>query len=204
MNATLTRDSRADELTAADLDPTPAAAPTTGPQARRYLRKPTGPAGTHGLPRMPKVGLPEKVYLEAARNAGAAGDDLTHEAAKVGQYVTLALRDPDAAWPEKLKCFRHALKRHCRPPEHADDLTRSWYGQLARHVKAYAGAEALRLALEVQECYETRQGLGQTAESICDDAEEFFDAVCPHCETCPPVYNPQDWEQLKALRDRWV
>ena len=184
--------------------PTPAAADAATQQVRRYLNRPAGPAGTHGLPKMPRVGLPESVYLKAASDAKARGDDLTHEAAKVGQYLSLALRDADAQWGEKLKYFRHALKRHSQPPEHADDLTRQWFKQLARHVKAYAGAEAVRLAAEVDECYGARRGMGQTAEEVCDDAEEFFDRVCPHCDDCPPIYNEADWVRLKEYRDKWI
>ena len=168
-------------------------------QARRYVEgdKPR-------LPRMPKIGLPEKVYLQAAKEAEARGDDLTVEAAKVGQYVSLALRDLDAPWSTKLKYFRHALKRHARPPEHADDVTKEWFAKLAHHARAYAGAEALRLAAEQDECFDARRSMGQTDDTIADDAESFFDAVCPHCEKCPPIYNPEDWEQLKEMRDRWI
>lgn len=169
-------------------------------QTRRYIARPAGAS----LPKMPKIGLPEKIYLQAAHQAEANRDDLTHEAAKVGQYVSLALRDLDASWSKKLKFFRHALKRHTLPPEHADEVTRAWFKQLARHVKAYAGAEALRLAAEQDECFEARISMGQTADNIAEDAESFFDMVCPHCETCPPIYNAEDWEQLKVFRDRWI
>jgi hypothetical protein len=181
---------------------TTAAKPAT--QATRYLRRTQGPAGTKGLPKMPKIGLPEKVYLRAHDEAKARGDDLTVEAAKVGQYVSLALRDPDASWSKKLKYFRHALKRHAQPPEHADAITKEWFAQLARHVKAYVGAEAVRLATEENERYRTRVDMGQGIDGIAEDAEEFFDNVCPHCDTCPPVYNPEDWERLKVIRDRWI
>ncbi len=168
-------------------------------QAQRYVED-----GKPRVPKMPRIGLPEKVYLQAAKEAEARGDDLTVEAAKVGQYVSLALRDLDAPWSTKLKYFRHALKRHARPPEHADDVTKQWFGKLAHHARAYAGAEALRLAAEQDDCFEARQSMGQSEDNIADDAESFFDAVCPHCDTCPPIYNPEDWEQLKSLRDRWV
>lgn len=169
-------------------------------QTKRYLE----PGNRPHVPKMPKIGLPEKVYLNAAREAEARGDDLTFEAAKVGQYVSLALRDLDARWEKKLKYFRHALKRHCQPPEHADAVTKAWFEKLAAHVKSYAGNEALRLAAEQDECFETRRELGQTADEIAEDAEPFFDMVCPHCDTCPPVYNESEWEQLKEYRDRWI
>jgi hypothetical protein len=156
------------------------------------------------VPRMPRVGLPEKLYLKAAKEATDRGDDLTHEAAKVGQYLTLALADPDADWPHVVKMFRHALKRHCRPPEHADEVTRAWFKKLADHVRKHAGREALRRAAEQDECYETRLNLGQTEDEIAEDAEEFFNDICPHCETCPGLYLEDDWRQLKIFRDRWA
>ena len=168
-------------------------------QASRYVD-----GGKPRVPKMPKIGLPEKVYLQAAKEAESRGDDLTVEAAKVGQYVSLALRNLDAPWATKLKYFRHALKRHARPPEHADAVTKEWFGKLAHHARAYAGAEALRLAAEQDDCFDARRSMGQSEDDIADDAESFFDAVCPHCDSCPPIYNPEDWEQLKALRDRWV
>ena len=73
------------------------------------------PAGRQ-VPPMPRIGLPEETYLHVAHRAERAGANLVFEAAKVGQYVSLALRDPDAPWGTKLRYFRHALKRHCTPP----------------------------------------------------------------------------------------
>ena len=168
-------------------------------QAKRYVHSTRGP-----LPPMPRIGLPEETYLHVAHKAERNGDDLVFEAAKVGQYVTLAMKNPDAEWSQKLKFFRHALKRHCQPPEHADEVTKGWFKGLATFVKAHIGAEALRLAGEEDERYEARQSMGQTTDMIADDAEKFFEMICPMCETCPPIYNDEDWRQLKMYRDRWV
>lgn len=156
------------------------------------------------LPPMPKIGLPEETYLHVAHKAERNGDNLVFEAAKVGQYVSLALRDPDAPWQIKLRYFRHALKRHCQAPESADETTKQWFERLAHLVRAQAGAEALRLAAEVDEMYEARRSLGQDVEHIADDAEKFFEQICPITENCPPVYNEEDWAKLKAVRDRWI
>ena len=169
--------------------------PATG-QAKKYVRGP--------LPPMPKIGLPEETYLHVAAKAQRNGEDLIFEAAKVGQYVSLALRDADGPWQDKVKLFRHALKRHCQPPEHADEMTKGWFKKLAHHVKGYFGAEALRLAGEQDERFDARASMGQSREDIADDAEKFFDAVCPHCDTCPPVYNDEEWRQLRIYRDRWI
>lgn len=162
------------------------------------------PQPATGVPRMPRVGLPEKIYLKAAHDASAKGDDLTHEAAKVGQYLSLAAKDPDASWPSKVKLYRHALKRHSRPPERADKPTRAWFAKLADHVRKHAGAEALRLAAEQETFFNARLAMGQTADDIVGDAEEFFDDVCPYCDTCPALYLEDDWRQLKEMRDRWI
>ena len=156
------------------------------------------------IPQMPKIGLPEETYLHVAHRAERAGDPLVFEAAKVGQYVSLALRDPDAPWQTKLRYFRHALKRHCAAPENADAATKQWFERLANLVRTHAGAEALRLAAEVDEMYQARKSLGQDVEKIADDAERFFDQIAPMIESCPPVYTEEDWAKLKAIRDRWI
>ena len=163
-----------------------------------------GVPGLSKLPGMPKVGLPEQAYLRVAHGASKTCDDLVHEAAKVGQYLTLATRDPDQPWPEKLKAFRHALKHHTRPPEHADDVTKHWFHRLGNHVRKYAGAEALRLCREEDERYEMRRSIGQTDDEIADDAEAFFDGICPNSGRCPPIYLEADWHAMKEIRDKWI
>lgn len=167
-------------------------------QADRYTRA-RGP-----FPPMPRIGLPEETYLHVAHRAERNGDDLLFEAAKVGQYVTLGIRKQDGSWASKLKYFRHALKRHTQPPEHADEMTKEWFKKLAGFVKSHIGAEALRLAGEADDRFEARQSMGQSADDIADDAENFFEMICPMCDTCPPIYNEEDWQQLKIFRDRWV
>ena len=165
-------------------------------QANRYVGR--------GLPPMPKIGLEEDQYLKVAKRAEASGDDLLHEVAKVGQYVTLAVRRPDEKWKKKIKFFHHALKRHCQAPEHADEITKKWFKKLAAFVRHHAGLEALRIANEMNDCFNMRVEMGQSRDDIADDAEEFFESVCPYCDTCPPLYNEAEWVELKALRDEWV
>jgi len=168
----------------------------TTKQAGRYVGK--------GLTPMPKVGLEEEMYLKVAKRAEKAGDDLLHEVAKVGQYVTLAIRRPDEKWGKKVKFFHHALKRHCKAPEHADDITKQWFKKLSTFVKHHAGQEALRITGEMDDCFNMRLEMSQSRDDIADDAEAFFEKVCPYCETCPPLYNEEDWRQLCDFRDRWV
>ena len=60
---------------------------------------------------IPPIGRPESFYAKLAHDADKAGDIHGHEAAKVGQYITLSL-DPALGWDEKLKYIKHAIKRH--------------------------------------------------------------------------------------------
>src|SRR5688572_2179665 len=94
-----------------------------------------GPMALHSRPRMPHgrtfpalppIGKHESFYAKLAHEADRMGDIHLHEAAKVGQYLTLGL-DPMLSWEEKLKYFRHALKRHCSPPPFPDDEVWMYY-----------------------------------------------------------------------------
>ena len=69
----------------------------------------------HKLPALPEIGYPETYYARKVKKADLVGDTHTREAYKVGQYVTLALQ-PHLEWQEKLRYFRHAIRRHCCPP----------------------------------------------------------------------------------------
>ena len=89
---------------------------------------------TRTFPPMPPIGRPESFYAKLAHEADKSGDMHGHEAAKVGQYITLAL-DPALAWDEKLKYFRHAIKRHCQPPLFPDDDVWMFYRTLADLVR---------------------------------------------------------------------
>jgi len=72
------------------------------------------------FPPMPEIGRPEAYYAKHVHRADKLNDLHSHEAFKVGQYITLGL-NPYLSWPEKLKYFRHALNRHCNPPPYPDD-----------------------------------------------------------------------------------
>ena len=120
---------------------------------------------TRQLPQMPDIGRPESFYAKLVHTADRQGDTHSHEAAKVGQYVTLAL-DPSRAWEEKLKYFQHALKRHCVPPPYPDDDVWMFYQQLAELVRGYCGQEALRLASLEDDLYAARLSMGQSREKI--------------------------------------
>ncbi|HEX2973606.1 MAG TPA: hypothetical protein VHP11_14825, partial [Tepidisphaeraceae bacterium] len=120
------------------------------------------------LPPMPPVGRPESFYAKLAHDAERAGDAHAHEAAKVGQYITLAL-DEALSWDDKLKYFRHAIKRHCQPPPFPEDEVNQFYKGLADLVRQYAGQEALRIASREDDLYAARLNMGQPREGIEDE-----------------------------------
>jgi hypothetical protein len=152
---------------------------------------------------MPEIGHPETYYARGVHRADKAGDVHLREAYKVGQYVTLAI-DPHLAWDEKLKYFRHAIKRHCQPPPFPDDDVWMFYRQLADLVRQYAGQEALRLASNEDDLYAARLAMGQDREKIADEAEDFFSQLCPPGLDCPDWFNESDFAQLKLIRDQWI
>jgi hypothetical protein len=157
------------------------------------------------LPPMPEIGRPESYYAQLIEFADRQGSAHLHEAAKVGQYVTLAL-DPSLCWSDKLKFFKHALKRHCTPPPYPDDDVWLFYQNLADLVRQYCGSEALRLASVEDDLYAARLKMGQTRETIENDAEMFFAKVLGGGEIGqrPEWFNEDEWSQLKMLRDAWI
>ena len=154
------------------------------------------------LPALPEIGHPEAWYAKRVHQADAMGDMHAHEAYKVGQYITLGL-DPHLEWEEKLKYFKHALKRHCQPPPLPDDTVWMFYRQLTDLVRQHAGQEALRIASAEDDRYATRVGIGQKREQIEDEAEVFFKRLIPTDE-CPNWFNEMDYDQLKLIRNQWI
>ncbi len=155
------------------------------------------------FPPLPEIGCPESYYARLSHEADKSGDALKHECAKVGQYITLAL-DPAMPWDEKLKYFRHALRRHCQPQPFADDHTRAFYHALGSLVRQHAGQEVLRLASNEDDMYAARLSMGQERSQIEDEAEEFFIKVMGSGDACPEWCNEADWQQLKLIRDQWI
>jgi hypothetical protein len=158
-------------------------------------------AETRQLPPLPEIGHPEPYYARQCHLADREGDRHRREAFKVGQYVSLAL-DPHLGWPEKLKYFQHALKRHCVPPPLPDDDVWMFYRSLANLVRKYAGQEALKLASTEDDLYAARISMGQMREKIEDEAEDFFAKLIP--PECPEWFNEEDYNQLRMIRDQWI
>jgi len=155
------------------------------------------------MPQLPEIGHPESYYAKLAHEADRRQDLHAHEAAKVGQYVTLAL-DPALSWSEKLKYFRHALKRHCHPPPFPTEEVWLFYQQLADLVRRHAGQEALRICSQEDDLYAARLSMGQEREKIEEEAEQFFANIMGTGDARPEWFNEEDWAQLKLLRDQWI
>jgi hypothetical protein len=158
-------------------------------------------AQMHALPSMPEIGHAESYYAKMVHEADRRGDPHAREAYKVGQYVTLAL-DRNLTWEEKLKYFKHALKRHCAPPPLPDEPVWLFYRSLANLVKQHAGQEALRLVSTEDDLYAARLNMGQTRETIENEADQFFARLIP--PECPEWLNEEDYQQLKLMRDQWI
>lgn len=157
----------------------------------------------HILPPMPEIGRSESYYAKLVHKADEAQNVHAHEAGKVGQYITLAL-DPHLAWEDKLKYFKHALKRHCQAPPFPDDDVWMFYRNLADLVRRYCGQEALRLASNEDDMYAARLSMGQLREKIENEAEVFFARLLGTGEGCPDWFNEEDYQQLKIIRDQWI
>jgi hypothetical protein len=160
------------------------------------------------VPPMPEIGCPESYYARLAHHADQAGDIHAHEAAKVGQYITLAL-DESLTWEQKRKYFRHVLKRHCQPQQLGDDEVDAYYRQLSNLVRRCAGQEALRIASREDDLYAARLAMGQDRQILEDEAEEFFGRLMNNADesegdNCPEWFNDDDWVQLKLIRDQWI
>ncbi len=155
------------------------------------------------FPPMPDIGRSESHYAELARQADADGNIYAQHAAKVGQYITLAL-DQHLDWPAKLRYFEHALKRHCVPPPVPDEPVWIFYRDLADLVRRYAGYEALRLSSVEDDLYATRLALGADRESVESDAETFFAQLLGAGDKRPDWVSEEDWLQLKMIRDQWI
>jgi hypothetical protein len=155
------------------------------------------------LPELPEIGYPEAFYARRVKQADLVGDTHTREAYKVAQYVTLALA-PHVEWQDKLRYFRHALRRHCAPPPLPSDDVWMFYQRLADLVRVHAGNEALKLAVKEDEIYANRLSIGSTRERIRPEAVRFFDNLLGTGESCPEHFSQEDWEQLRMIRAQWV
>ena len=155
------------------------------------------------LPPMPEIGHPESYYARIAKQAERSGDIHAHEAAKVGQYITLAL-DPNLGWDTKRRYFRHALRRHCAPPQVSSELVEMYYQRLVDLVMHHAGAEALRVASAEDDKYACRLAGGEQRRTIMEDALEFFGNLMGVDDSCPSHFKTEDWLQLRIIRNQWI
>ena len=155
------------------------------------------------IPEMPAIGRPESHYARLVHHADKVGDLHLHEAAKVGQYITLAL-DPRLAWTKKLKYFDHALRRHCSAPPLPDDDVWVFYRALGNLVRQHAGEQALRLALATDEEYTRRIAAGFARPPVLLEARQFFYELMTLGQDKPGHFTEEDWQQLKMIREQWM
>jgi hypothetical protein len=157
----------------------------------------------HHFPPLPEIGLPESHYAKLAQQADRIGNMFAREAAKVGQYVTLAL-SPTLDWPSKQRYFDHAIRRHCIAPPLPNEAVWMFFQRLADLVRQFAGREALRLASLEDEHYAflTKSGVPMNQTSM--KAEVFFNTLLGLDGLRPTIFTEEDWRQLKMLRTHWV
>jgi hypothetical protein len=155
------------------------------------------------LPPIPPIGRPESWYARQVHLADKVGDQHSHEAYKVAQYVTLGC-DPALPWPKKLRYFDHALRRHCQPPPLPSEQVWVFYKDLADLVRTHCGEQALFLASAMDDSYADRRRHGEPEELIACDAERFFASLMPAAKDRPLHFNEADWTQLKLIREQWV
>jgi hypothetical protein len=152
---------------------------------------------------MPPIGRPESFYARQVQLSDKLGDLHLHEASKVGQYVTLAT-DPRLPWPQKLKYFDHALRRHCNPPPLPDDQIWMFYQQLSNLVRFHCGEQALRLASAQDDEYARSIDAGEPRAKVVSEARHFFYELMTLDNHKPSHFNEDDWMQLKLIRDQWI
>jgi len=155
------------------------------------------------LPPLPEIGHPEAYYARLSKQAERSGDIHLHEASKVGQYITLAL-DPKIDWDAKRRYFRHAIKRHCAPPQVSSELVEVYYTRLTDLVMHHAGAEALRLASAEDDKFATRLAEGMSRRAIMEEAVDFFANLMGVDDVCPSHFKEDDWMQLRIIRNQWI
>jgi hypothetical protein len=162
------------------------------------------PRVQHHFPDLPAIGLAESQYAQMAQRADRSGDIFAREAAKVGQYITLALA-PALDWPSKKRYFEHALHRHCCPPPLPDEQVWMFFQKLADLVRQYAGQEALRLASTEDDNYAYLEKRGIARKETAARAESFFGSIMGTDGTHrPEMFTEEDWAQLKLIRSQWT
>jgi hypothetical protein len=154
------------------------------------------------FPALPDIGHPESHYAQLARKADLLGDHYGREAAKVGQYITLAM-DPRLDWLSKRRYFEHALRRHCMAPPLSSLEVSGFYQSMAAQVRKYAGQEALRLASDEDDQYVLLTKSKVPRHVIVGKAQVFFGTLMGMHLQRPDWFGEEDWAQLKMIRAQW-
>jgi len=157
--------------------------------------------GKRKPPPLPPIGEPERFYVSMVKRADKVCDSLARDAYKVGQYVTLGM-NPQLGWDEKLRYFRHALERHCKPPPCPDDDVWLFYREMANLVREHAGREALKIASYHDDVYAQHAARGTPRSQIEAHAEALFVKLIP--AERPDWFKEEDYNWLKLIRDQWL
>lgn len=151
---------------------------------------------------LPVIGHPPAFYERHIKQADASGDVHARASHKVGQYVTEGI-DPKLPWEHKLKCFKHALKHHCTPPEGADEGLQTFYRKLGEVVRRHAGQEALHAAQKFSMDAIKKVNTGTPRPQVEDEADDFFIGLLGH-ERTPEWCSKEISEQISRIRQQWV
>jgi hypothetical protein len=151
---------------------------------------------------LPVIGHPAAWYERHIKQAEESGDAHARASHKVGQYVTEGI-DPKLPWEHKVKCFKHALKHHCAPPEGADESLKMFYGKLCELVRRNASNEALHAAQRFHQDASRRVASGTPRATVEDEADDFFMTLLGH-ERTPEWCTRDAAEQIAKIRQLWV
>lgn len=154
------------------------------------------------LPSLPETGKSEQYYMDGGHQAELRHDRESHEAFKVGLYVTRALDHSDT-WEKKLRCFDRALKHHCIAPTNSSVAIIEFYGQMAHWVRERAGQEALQIASRQDDRYAARLAGGEDRLHLVQEGRSFFKVLLP-TDRRPDWMNLEDFELLRMLKRQWA
>lgn len=175
---------------------------SSGVTAPHISAEPAFMSAPQTIPPLPELGHSESYYVRLAHRAERHADPLALHAAKVGQYITLAM-DVKLTWEEKLRYLKHTLNKHCTPPRIADDSVWAFYKDLQKMVRDASGQEALRIACNEDDLYAQLAQSGKDRCEIEDRADVFFRRmICT--DDCAEWFHEDDFAQLKMIRDQWV
>ena len=144
------------------------------------------------IPDLSEIGHPEHYYAKGYCSPYKRRNLRERTFKDSAKYIALAL-NPNLSWDNKLKYFKHAIKRRCVPPPYPDDAVFNFYRKLADSACRFTGQEALKLTSQEDDLYAAHLSMGRGHEGIEDDAEDFSTKLMPEGDRCPEWFNESDW-----------